>query len=1183
VTLPRTGLPTTLGTSVGNARLESVELIVEHSYNADIEISLTSPAGTTLALITDKGGSGDDLGNTGTCPASPLILRQGAPTPLPTGNTNITGTYAPQSAFTGFTGDPNGDWVLNVCDDAGADVGTLVYVQLNFCTVAAPTVSNTISVGTNPTCDGSSVTFSATPTTGGSSPTYQWQKNGVNISGETAVTYTGIAGTDFVNGDLIRVVMTSSSLCATSATATSSAITMTVVAPPSASAAGGDQSTCTVPGSATMAGNTPGVGTGTWSQIAGPITASITTPGSPTTGITGMTTPGTYTFRWTIANSPCTSTTDDVDVVVGVCTYYSRADGNVGDAIWSDTPTGTAGSATFTATTSMVIQSSDVVALNANTTINDLTVDAGGQLDLGAYTLTVSGDLFDVNGAFTAADNSLILFNSTALTTLESTPALSLYDLTANTPGDMLVDATINIRGTLLLQDGDFDASIATITLGSNASGTGRLGPVAASASYTGDLTMQRYIPAGATNWRMMGSPVGGQTVNNWKDDFYTAGFPGSHSPNFASPVGSGILWPSVRWYDETDTGAGVNDGLTGATSTSQALTAGQGFAAWCGTGLNTTTAFTVDVTGAPNVAASPITLPMSHTNTGVPATDGWNMVSNPLPSPILFSNISRGTDVEDFITYFDPATGNNATYDIGLGVGTNGGTNTIQSSQGFWLKTTGTGVTTTVEEADKVASNSGGFFGGDQVQTASMIRLRIGTAMNQYSDEAVLLFSSGEPAFNSNDVPKFIFAHPDAPQIASVGAGGELIAINAYGQYSDDISIPVTVDVAVNGQYSIVATGLHNIGLSCVRLEDLATGTITPLTEGATYTFTALASDDVDEPRFLLHASAPVQLNATDATCHGRDDGSASALITAGPVDLVWSDANGVVMLEQNNVMPGTADLMALEAGTYTVSIAGVPTCSGISTTFTIEEPTALEAEAVTLPSTCPESLDGSIDLTVLGGVAPYQFQWSNEADAEDLVVGAGTYTVLITDAHGCTFAPQAYEVGHGEGPDAGISLESTLVNVGEEVLFAPNTLEGVTNNWDFGDGHQSSDLEPVHSFEQPGTYTVTLVVDDGSCTSTATVEVQVQTSTAIISHVGKDLNAYVSGDRIVVDHDFGTKDPVIIRIYSSGGQLVQEYRMSNAPARISLPTNDLADGIWLVRVSSGDTMRTFSLPVLH
>ena len=61
---------------------------------------------------------------------------------------------------------------------------------------------------------------------------------------------------------------------------------------------------------ATLAGNTPTVGTGAWSVVSG--TATITTLTSPTSGVTGLAVPGTATLRWTISNPPCTPSFDDV-------------------------------------------------------------------------------------------------------------------------------------------------------------------------------------------------------------------------------------------------------------------------------------------------------------------------------------------------------------------------------------------------------------------------------------------------------------------------------------------------------------------------------------------------------------------------------------------------------------------------------------------------------------------------------------------------------------------------------------------------------------------------------------------------------------------------------------------------------------------------------------------------------
>lgn len=73
-------------------------------------------------------------------------------------------------------------------------------------------------------CDGTNVTFVATPINGGNTPAYQWQVNGVNV-GTNATSY---SSSTLANGDVVRVIMTSSELCVTKQADTSNAITMTV-------------------------------------------------------------------------------------------------------------------------------------------------------------------------------------------------------------------------------------------------------------------------------------------------------------------------------------------------------------------------------------------------------------------------------------------------------------------------------------------------------------------------------------------------------------------------------------------------------------------------------------------------------------------------------------------------------------------------------------------------------------------------------------------------------------------------------------------------------------------------------------------------------------------------------------------------------------------------------------------
>jgi gliding motility-associated-like protein len=110
--------------------------------------------------------------------------------------------------------------ITNVCGSIFSAPATLT---VN--TLSAPALnivaSNTII------CSGSNVIFTAYAVNGGSSPTYQWKKNG-NITGSNTSVYTD---NGLVSGDIISCTLISNSTCATTATAESNSITVSVSSP----------------------------------------------------------------------------------------------------------------------------------------------------------------------------------------------------------------------------------------------------------------------------------------------------------------------------------------------------------------------------------------------------------------------------------------------------------------------------------------------------------------------------------------------------------------------------------------------------------------------------------------------------------------------------------------------------------------------------------------------------------------------------------------------------------------------------------------------------------------------------------------------------------------------------------------------------------------------------------------
>ncbi len=90
-------------------------------------------------------------------------------------------------------------------------------------TTRSPIVNIALTTGTNPGCAGQTLTFTAIPNTGGTSPQYQWFLNSTLVTGATGVTYSGV----FNNGDVITCRMTSNSPCASPATVMSTGIVVT--------------------------------------------------------------------------------------------------------------------------------------------------------------------------------------------------------------------------------------------------------------------------------------------------------------------------------------------------------------------------------------------------------------------------------------------------------------------------------------------------------------------------------------------------------------------------------------------------------------------------------------------------------------------------------------------------------------------------------------------------------------------------------------------------------------------------------------------------------------------------------------------------------------------------------------------------------------------------------------------
>jgi|GEM_PF-460222 len=239
---------------------------------------------------------------------------------------------------------------------------------------------------------------------------------------------------------------------------------------------------------------------------------------------------------------------------------------------------------------------------------------------------------------------------------------------------------------------------------------------------------------------------------------------------------------------------------------------------------------------------------------------------------------------------------------------------------------------------------------------------------------------------------------------------------------------------------------------------------------------------------------------------CSGSEAGSITASVAggSGALQYAWSGPNGFAA--------NTATITGLGAGTYTVVVSDATGCSATQS-IALSAPPAFDGDLVLSDAgngfhvSCGVA-DGTIDLTVSGGLAPYQFAWSGPggfaAVTEDLSgLAAGTYMVTIVDDNGCTSAQQALLIAP-QPLQATLNNSGTVCDGGSDGSIDLEVSGGVlpyTFAWSGPNGFTSTSEDP--SGLAGGTYAVT-VLDAGSCSGSW--------STTMSASAPIDLSTYVS-----------------------------------------------------------------------
>ncbi|HNW99278.1 MAG TPA: gliding motility-associated C-terminal domain-containing protein, partial [Bacteroidales bacterium] len=245
-----------------------------------------------------------------------------------------------------------------------------------------------------------------------------------------------------------------------------------------------------------------------------------------------------------------------------------------------------------------------------------------------------------------------------------------------------------------------------------------------------------------------------------------------------------------------------------------------------------------------------------------------------------------------------------------------------------------------------------------------------------------------------------------------------------------------------------------------------------------------------------ILQSSALLAVSASSVvpvSCKGSGDGSIDVTVSGGtaPFSYHWSGPG--------SFSSSSEDISGLAPGTYSLTVTDAYNCVKTLSENILESSALLAVSATSVvPVSCKGSGDGSIDVTVSGGTAPFSYHWAGpnafSSISEDISgLAPGTYSLTVTDAYNCAKTLEANILESSALLAVSITSTTPVTCSGGGDGSINISVSGGTLPYVFvwsGPASYSASTEDISGLA-PGTYYVT-VTDAYKCAKTASAKVE-------------------------------------------------------------------------------------------
>ncbi|MFN5181910.1 MAG: gliding motility-associated C-terminal domain-containing protein [Bacteroidota bacterium] len=375
-------------------------------------------------------------------------------------------------------------------------------------------------------------------------------------------------------------------------------------------------------------------------------------------------------------------------------------------------------------------------------------------------------------------------------------------------------------------------------------------------------------------------------------------------------------------------------------------------------------------------------------------------------------------------------------------------------------------------------------------------------------------------------DTLKVVILEPPALSFSSaILSNYNNFQISCTGYYDGEINLEVNGGVGQNHFYQ---------WSNSINTEDQY-----GLTAGSYYVEVTDSNGCKIDTNFILYEPLPINLlglissnyNGYAVSCYGNQDASIDINVTGGAGSYLYNWSNGST----------TEDISLVGAGEYSVLVGDLNGCFD-TLNFSINQPDSIQITENIKNIQCNGLSDGSIELTVQGGIAPFNYNWSNGTNVNSIEnLTQGQYSIVVIDQNNC-MQTRVYNISE-KNP---IQVETNVENVkcfGDENGQITTSIFGGTTPYTvlWSNGSTDQNISALTS----GVYILN-VIDSNNCFVTDTVIISEPDSLWL------SLNAltYINGHNLSsANANDGT-----ITTHSGGGTPPYNYQWSNGSVDINL-----------------------------